>query len=307
MLQVLMVKEVFFLAIIYELICTCLSCTYVVESRRVIERAIDLREQKLPSGSCEIPGPMKDRWELVDRPRERMRIRGDAMVVKYGNTRIKYNCMENKGHTFLLATSKYLGNRQGVLCLGFAQINNNDMADYSVIRLNGHGFEHHLLSPQLLPVYMNSFPTLNETCVLTENNRENYAYIRRSERRCMLPNELLRTWNTTYHSARAVSFGRKTFTMLLMNGTKYKFDCSVKDGDLYVFRSKDFTDPVVDGIICFNITKLVEDPHYKYEMSRLNSGEHLEGMVKLFPTYKPINLRQHCDWIESPARPEFIY
>lgn len=305
MLKSFMVNEILLLTVVCKTFSTVLTCTYVVESRRVIERAIELRTEKIASGECEIPTPMKDRWTLVERHRERMRIRGDVMNVKYGETRIKYRCMENKGHTFLLVSEKRLGNRQGVLCLGFAQVNNNPEAEYSIVRLNGPGFGGHLLSPQLLPDYMNSFPTLNETCVLTD--QDNYAYIRRAERRCVIPTELQRSWNTTHHSARALIFGQKTFTLALMNGTSYKFDCNARDDDLYVFRARDFTDLKTDGILCFNITRLPEDPHYKFEISRLNSGEHVEGMIKLFPSYKPVSLHQHCDWKDSPARPEYIY
>ncbi|XP_053407131.1 uncharacterized protein LOC123546089 [Mercenaria mercenaria] len=314
MWQETMIKEAFLAVVIYELMSTVLTCTYVVESRRVMERAIDLKTEELPSGPCEIPGLMKDRWILVDRPRERMRIRGNVMVVKYGNTRLKYKCLESKGHTFLLGTSDYLGHRQGVLCLGFAQINNNDVADYSVVRLNARGLERTLLSPQILPKYTDTFPSLNETCVLTGGDRDYYALIRRTERRCVFPDELIRSWNFTYRSAKHVAFAKKTFTITLMDGNKTRFDCSINDGDLYVLRSPGFKEPSTDGIVCFNITKLIEDPHYQYEMSRLNSGEqpsagsgHLVEMIKLFPAGKLISLYDHCDWLDSPARPQYLY
>jgi hypothetical protein len=68
----------------------------------VIERAVELKTPELPSGLCEILNLMKHRWILVDRPRERMRIRGNVMIVKYGNTRRRYEYMESKGLTFLL-------------------------------------------------------------------------------------------------------------------------------------------------------------------------------------------------------------
>lgn len=37
------------------------------------------------------------------------------------------------------------------------------------------------------------------------------------------------------------------------------------------YRSVGYRDPSLDGVVCFNITKLEEDPHYLYEVSRLNS------------------------------------
>lgn len=36
-------------------------------------------------------------------------------------------------------------------------------------------------------------------------------------------------------------------------------------------------------------------------------GEVLEGMVKRFPVAKPVAMYVDCDWIDSPARPEYIY
>ena len=57
-----------------------------------------------------------------------------------------------------------------------------------------------------------------------------------SERRCVIPEELHRSWNYTFHNIKHVTFGFKTFSLTLMNDTRYKFDCSVHDGDLYVFR-----------------------------------------------------------------------
>lgn len=80
-------------------------CVYIVESRRVMEqRDVKLNMQQTQSDSCEIPDSLKDRWMLVDRPRERLRIRGNvSMIVKYGKTKHHYTCLESKGHTFLLA------------------------------------------------------------------------------------------------------------------------------------------------------------------------------------------------------------
>lgn len=306
-----MIRKATFLVLIYEFVSTVLTCTYVVESRRMIERAVDNRSLKIPSGSCEIPRLMKDRWILVDRPRERIRIRGNVMVVKYGKTKLKYECIENKGHAFLLWTSEYLGHQEGVLCLGFYQDNSNNVAEYSIVRLNDHGLERELLSPQKLNT--NKFPTLNDTCVLTNRDRDFHALIRRAERRCVFPNELIRMWNFTYTTAKHVTFAKKTLTVTLMDGNRTRFDCSVKEGDIYVLRSVGYRDPSLDGIVCFNITKLEEDPHYLYEMSRLNSGEwppvggHLDDMIKLFPAGKPLSLQDHCDWLDSPARPQFLY
>ncbi|XP_060606425.1 uncharacterized protein LOC132758742 [Ruditapes philippinarum] len=191
---------------------------------------------------------------------------------------------------------------------------NRNVAEYSVVRLNARNpNENTLLSPQTLSKEALTFPTLNETCVLSSDQRNITALIRQTEPRCVFPDEMIRSWNFTYRSAKYVAFAKKTFTITLMDGNKTRFDCSVRDGDLYVFRAPGFRDRSSDGIVCFNITKLVEDPHYQYEMSRLNSGEeptvggHIDEMVKLFPAGKPISLHDHCDWIDSPARPQYLY
>lgn len=44
---------------------------------------------------------------------------------------------------------------------------------------SGHGPERQLLSPQVLPPDMQDYPTLNETCVLRESNRDEYALMKR--------------------------------------------------------------------------------------------------------------------------------
>ena len=36
-------------------------------------------------------------------------------------------------------------------------------------------------------------------------------------------------------------------------------------------------------------------------------GEVLERMVKSFPVARPIALYDDCDWVDSPARPEYLY
>ena len=51
---------------------------------------------------CDIPLRMNDRWELVGRPRDKMRIKGNFVYVKYGVTKLKYRCLENRGYSFLL-------------------------------------------------------------------------------------------------------------------------------------------------------------------------------------------------------------
>lgn len=321
-------SQLLFMVIIFgfAIVDVCM-CTYVVLSRRVMPRSADLqssdnssimatRPQRVP---CDIPLRMNDRWELVGRPRDKMRIKGNFVYVKYGVTKLKYRCLENRGYSFLLVTSDYSRDRHGVLCLGFATLD-QPPAEYSVIRLNGHGPERQLLSPQILPPDMQDYPTLNETCVLRDSNRDEYALIKRqgswigawvrSEKRCSFPEELQRSWNYTYHKAKQVSFSKKTFALELFekaNVETYRFDCSVNDGDLYVLRHSGFVDPETDGVICMNITRLVEDPFYTYELSRLNSGKELHGQVMRFPAGKAVSLYEDCDWVESPARPEYLY
>ncbi|KAL4231144.1 hypothetical protein ACF0H5_008727 [Mactra antiquata] len=305
----LVITVLLLIAGIFEFVLEADTCVYVVESRRVMEqRDVKLNTQQTEGDACEIPESLKDRWMLVNRPRERLRIRGNvSMIVKYGKTKHQYSCLESKGHTFLLATTQNIGSKQGVLCILFTQVNNDPKAEYRIVRLNGHGAEHHILGPQLLPQYLNSYPTLNDTCVLAGGVRDYSAYIRRTERRCNFPEEIIRSWNYTYRAAKDVSFAEKTFTLTLMSGEKVRFDCSRNDGDVYILRSTGYTDPIYDGIMCLNITKLDEDPHYKYELSRLNSGDHLDGMVKLYPVGKPVSVLEDCDWIDSPARPQYIY
>ena len=55
----------------------------------------------------------------------------------------------------------------------------------------------------------------------------------------MFSDELQRSWNITYQLAKQVTFSKKTFILELFEKAgveTYRFDCSVNDGDLYVFR-----------------------------------------------------------------------
>ncbi|KAH3786767.1 hypothetical protein DPMN_164876 [Dreissena polymorpha] len=91
------------------------SCVYIVESRRVIEMRnlpepehmpVQVHLIEHPFGVCEIPAPLRDRWMLVTEDKERIRIRSHSMTVRYphvsNTTKVKYRCLESKGHTFLL-------------------------------------------------------------------------------------------------------------------------------------------------------------------------------------------------------------
>ncbi|XP_052773897.1 uncharacterized protein LOC128212463 isoform X1 [Mya arenaria] len=306
-------KILVLIAAVADLATPTLTCEYIVESRRVSQRDIPpFRPLRQPNGTCDIPGRLRDRWTLLTPDRERLRIRAHSMTARYPGatnlTRVRYRCLESRGHTFLLGTETSIGSHgSGVLCLGFAAIFGSDVVgEYSIVRLNVAGHERHLLGPQSLPHTAVSWPTLNDTCVQTRDQKDYYAEIVRVERRCLFPDELHRMWNFTHQKARHVAFAQKTFTFTFMDGRVHKFDCNVNEGDIYVLREFEFADGQ-DGVMCFNITRLWEDPHYKFEMSRLNSGDHMEGMVRLFPVGRQVALQEDCDWLGSPARPEFLY
>ncbi|XP_052773613.1 uncharacterized protein LOC128212277 [Mya arenaria] len=312
-MEIFWTKIAVLIAAVADLATPSLSCEYIVESRRVSQRDLPpVRPLRHLNGTCEIPGRLRDRWTLLTPDRERLRIRSHSMTARYPGqtnlTRIRYRCLESRGHTFLLGTETSIGRQgSGVLCLGFAAIfGNSVVGEYSIVRLNAVGYESHLLGPQLLPRTTVKWPTLNDTCVQAADQKDYYAEIVRAERRCVFPDELHRTWNFTHHKARHVTFAEKTFTFTFMDGSVHKFDCNVKEGDIYVLREFEFTDGQ-DGVLCYNITRLLEDPHYNFEMSRLNSGDHMEGMVRLLPVGRPVELSEDCDWLESPARPEFLY
>ena len=36
-------------------------------------------------------------------------------------------------------------------------------------------------------------------------------------------------------------------------------------------------------------------------------GTELHGQVKPYPADKAVSLYEDCDWIESPARPQYLY
>ena len=83
-----------------------------------------------------------------------------------------------------------------------------------------------------------------------------------TEPRCVFPDELIRSWNFTYRSAKYVAFAKKTFTITLMDGNKTRFDCSVKDGDLYVFRYSK-----CEINICYITVLYIAGVIYIYQMS----------------------------------------
>ncbi|WAR22136.1 hypothetical protein MAR_016110, partial [Mya arenaria] len=269
-------KIVVVIAAVADLATPSLSCEYIVESRRVSQRDIPpVSPPRHLNGTCDIPGRLRDRWTLLTPDRERLRIRAHSMTA---------------------STETSIGIQgSGVLCLGFAAIfGNSVVGEYSIVRLNAVGYEGHLLGPQLLPRTTVNWPTLNDTCVQAADQKGDYAEIVRTERRCVFPDELHRTWNFTHHKARHVTFAEKTFTFTFMDGREHKFDCNVKEGDIYVLRQFEFTDGQ-DGVLCYNITRLFEDPHYKFEMARLNSGTHMKGMVRLLPVGRPVALSEDCD------------
>ncbi|KAL5006574.1 hypothetical protein ScPMuIL_015380 [Solemya velum] len=276
---------------------------------------IMLFEVRLGRLSCHFSIHMKDRWNFQGQTEKRfIRIREHQILYKEpGQSILRLRCEESRGNIFLLRRPRYRHGREGVLCLGFAKVwdpgfaqleSKRSQIEYSILRLNAGTVGGHLMSPQLAT--RGVVPTIDNTCY-DKMGRRMLGSLVRSHRACKFPRKLRRKWNYTYPHAQHITIDSRNLTLQLLNGNKYIFECEKRDRSLYVLRTKDIIPGQLDGIMCLEISRLRSDPHYQYQISRINSGEILDGQLRLVSPVQPFHLYQHCDWIDSPGRPEFLY
>lgn len=254
--------------------------------------------------NCSIAPYLRDRWYLVNQPRTILRVRRKSVVFKEpGKETLRYKCTENKGNTYLLRIHEYRPGYQGHLCIGFAYIAYHARAEYSLVRLSDPGIGHSLMGPRL---ERGAFTALSLNDVCLGSSVPVYSYLQRTHQGCKFPKEIRNTWSTSIKIAWKVTFTKSDFTITLMNGTDIVFRCENRDKDIYQLRSSSFL-PDKDGILCLRIQQLRKDPFYDYELARMNSGSIEAGMVMTIPRGKPFHMHEDCDWIDSPARSEFLY
>lgn len=254
--------------------------------------------------NCTIAPYLRDRWYLVNQPRTILRVRRKSVVFKEpGKETLRYKCAENKGNTYLLRIREYRPGIQGYLCIGFAYIAYHARAEYSLVRLNDPSTGHRLMGPMLYRGDFNPIP-LNDVCL--GSTVPVYSYLQRTNPGCKFPRELRHSWSTSIKIAWRLSFSKSDFTLTLMNGTDVLFRCEKRDKDIFQLRSSSII-PGKDGILCLRIRSLRRDPFYNYELARMNSGSTELGMIMTIPRGRPFHMHEDCDWIDSPARSEFLY
>ncbi|GFR98663.1 hypothetical protein ElyMa_002774200 [Elysia marginata] len=146
---------------------------------------------------------------------------------------------------------------------------------------------------------------------------------------CKFPPAIQGRWNFTYQHAKSLEIWQRNSTLHLMNGSSVRFLCDKRDGSVFVFRARRFVNENQDAIMCVEFTPMVDDPFYSYQLSRHNttsflvmtvsitfysyqlsrhnSGSYLDGQLKAVSKSETVYIHLHCDWIGSPARPEFLY
>ncbi|RUS70735.1 hypothetical protein EGW08_021502 [Elysia chlorotica] len=272
----------------------------------------DRRKRRRPM--CITEPRLRDKWHIAgENRRVFIRIRPHQVVYRHGATMIKYRCLENRRNIFLLRKRKYEKDKDGVLCLGFSYVADHPRGEYSVIRLIGKGEGSNLLSPVLVP--RKSQVSINTTCDLEDRHfrlpdQRHYitqAIIRRSAPGCKFPKSIQGRWNFTYQHAKSLEIWQRNSTLHLMDGSSVRFLCDKRDGPVFVFRSRRYVSEQQDAIMCVEFTPMENDPFYSFEMSRHNSGSYLDGQLKAVPKSESVYVHVHCDWIGSPARPEYLY
>ncbi|KAK3101794.1 hypothetical protein FSP39_006415 [Pinctada imbricata] len=256
--------------------------------------------------NCSTPMTLRDRWFFIDEARTTLRIRRKSFVFKDpGNEILRYKCVQNKGNTYLLRIQGIDLNRDGIVCIGFAPVHDHPTAEYRIWRLSQSVIGHRIMAPQEIPGSIIP-PNINHWCKGAHLPVE--SYIQRSEPGCKFPHELRTHWQTSLQIAWRLSFSKTELSFVAMNRTSYRFRCERRDKEFYLLRSFNML-PGQDGILCLNIVQLPTDPFYDFKMSRTNSGNwnSLEGMVLLVDRGLSVRLYEDCDWLDSPARPEFLY
>ncbi|XP_059140915.1 uncharacterized protein LOC131928800 isoform X2 [Physella acuta] len=263
--------------------------------------------------TCVTQQRLRDKWHFIDQSKHVfIRIRAHQVVYKHGKTKvIKYRCVESQGNIYLLRRPKYKNEDDGVLCLGFSYIADHPRAEYVVLRLIGPGDGPNLLSPVISE--KDTKLSIATTCDVQGSYIEHHpayttnAFIRRALPGCKFPLELRGRWNYTYQHAKSLEIWQRNATLHLMSGESVKFLCDKRDGGVFVFRAKEYVSKDEDAIMCAEFTPMPDDPFYKFEMSRHNSGNLLDGQLRSVSKSRPVYVHVDCDWIGSPARPEFLY
>ncbi|CAG5132812.1 unnamed protein product [Candidula unifasciata] len=289
-------------ASLWILVVTCLLLTNPLSSRR-----------RRRHSTCVTHPRLRDKWNFLDDdPRVYVRIRAHHVVYKQGSTKVvKYACVENKGNIYLLRKRKYKDSEDGVVCLGFSFIADHPRAEYLVLRLIEAGEGAHLLSPVMKSP--ESHLSIDMTCDLEGQPADDRhahtttAFIRRALPGCKFPPEIQGRWNFTYQHARMLEIWQSNATLHLMSGQDVRFFCDKRDGHVFVFRAKAFVSKDEDAIMCAEFSPMPEDPFYSFQVSRHNSGNLLDGQLRSVSRSKPVYVHVDCDWIGSPARPEFLY
>ncbi|XP_052064267.1 uncharacterized protein LOC127704298 [Mytilus californianus] len=254
--------------------------------------------------NCSISPYLRDRWYLVNQPRTILRVRRKSVVFKEpGKETLRYKCAEGKGNTFLLRIRDYRPGYHGYLCIGFAYIAYHARAEYSLVRLNDPSIGHSLMGPLL---YRGDFGPMSLNDVCLGSSVPVYSYLQRTSPGCKFPKVLRHSWSTSIKIAWRVSFTKSDFTLTLMNGTDVLFRCEKRDKHIFQLRAITITSGQ-DGILCLRIKSLRNDPFYDFEIARMNSGSTEMGMIMTIPRGKPFHMHEDCDWIDSPARSEFLY
>ncbi|BFZ15888.1 hypothetical protein BsWGS_18927 [Bradybaena similaris] len=269
--------------------------------------------RKRRHATCVTQPRLRDKWNFLgEDKRVYVRIRAHHVVYKHGSTKlIKYACVENKGNTYLLRKRKFKDSEDGVVCLGFSLIADHPQAEYLVLRLIGAGNGSHLLSPVMKP--QESQVSIEQTCDVEgepadeQHTHASSAFIRRALPGCKFPLELQGRWNFTYQHARMLEIWHSNATLHLMSGQLVRFLCDKRDGQVFVFRAKAFASKDEDAIMCAEFSPMPEDPFYSFQVSRHNSGNLLDGQLRSVPRSRPVFVHLDCDWMGSPARPEFLY
>ncbi|XP_033752689.1 uncharacterized protein LOC117336309 [Pecten maximus] len=257
--------------------------------------------------TCKISSELRDRWVLSDSSRNKLRIRRRSVVFKEPGRVLRYKCLESKGNnTYLLRSRNIEYRKDGVVCLGFSPLNRPSAAEFKVVRLiTASTFGHELMGPKL--VNSGSNLTIDNTC--TGVNQHIRFFIHRTVPGCRFAKGLRRTWLTSLRFGWNMTFTKSDFIMTLSNGSSINFRCEKRDKNFYLVRSMSLLPGGQDGVLCVDISPLPDDPFYNYQISRLNEGDGqtLETFLKFVPRGKVIYPYMDCEWVESPARPVFIY
>ncbi|CAL1532441.1 unnamed protein product [Lymnaea stagnalis] len=59
--------------------------------------------------------------------------------------------------------------------------------------------------------------------------------------------------------------------------------------------------------MCMEFSVVEDDPFFNFQLSRLNSGDVQDGRLRSVVRYRPVDIHVDCDWLDSPAIPEFLY